>query len=138
MPFVSKKFVDALQFYACAESYKRRGVHPKGSPVRYEASPIVRDHGGRARAALEELHRRRIFTRIRRLFRRERKDWGPRVITVPGPLFSADSFRLSSPDAEHAPPFTVRTDGQVVVTGCLDTVANSVAAATEPTDTHEA
>ena len=137
MPFVSKKFVEAMLFYACADSYKRRGVHPKGSPVRYEASPIVRDHGGRARAVLQELQRRRFFTRIRRLFRREPVAVGPRVITVPGPLFPASSFQSISHEPEAPPLWTIDKDGGLILTDCLIGSADAAAPAREPIHTEE-
>ena len=43
---------NALLFYACADSYRRRSTHPKGSPKRFGKSPIVLDHGARAARAL--------------------------------------------------------------------------------------
>jgi hypothetical protein len=45
----------ALSFYADSENWKRRGIHPPGTPVKFEMSPMVKDHGGRARAALMRL-----------------------------------------------------------------------------------
>ncbi len=139
MPFVSKKFIEAMQFYGCADSYKRRGVHPKGSPVRYEASPIVRDHGGRARAALEELQRRAILPRMRRFFQRNRPSVGPRVITVPGPLVvPADEVDLLSSVTYNAPSFALGSDGRLVLAGCVVASADGAADALPATDTHEA
>lgn len=46
---------DALLFYACRDSYRRRGRHPKGSPKRFDKAPIVRDHGDRASHALRQV-----------------------------------------------------------------------------------
>ena len=46
---------DALLFYACLETYKRRGTHPKGSRKRFAKAPIVKDHGARAARALREI-----------------------------------------------------------------------------------
>jgi len=94
MPFVSKKAIDALLFYACDETYKRHGIHPKGSRVRYAAAPIVNDHGARARAALADLERRSVLDRIRRLFRTERAEGGPRVVTTHDPLNPQPSLVL--------------------------------------------
>ena len=102
--------------------------------MRYEASPIVRDHGGRARAALEELQHRGIFPRIRRLFRRNRPSAGPRVITVPGPLFPLDQLELAS----SQPPFTLDSDGRIVIAGSAVASADGAAGALPATDTHEA
>ena len=42
---------EAVDWYAVNDNWKRRGIHPKGTPVRFEMSPAQKDHGGRARAA---------------------------------------------------------------------------------------
>ena len=93
-----KQVKEALLFYGCAETYKRRGIHPKGSPVRYALAPIVHDHGGRARAALEALQRGSLRHRIRRLFRRKRSAGMPREITVPAPINPQPSLGLIPAD----------------------------------------
>jgi len=45
---------EALLFYACADSYRRRSTHAKGSPKRFGKSPIVIDRGARASRALRQ------------------------------------------------------------------------------------
>lgn len=57
----------ALLYYANRDTYRRVGVHPKGSPVKYDPAPIVVDHGSRARLALRETEGSSPF----RLFRRK-------------------------------------------------------------------
>ena len=94
MLFLPKQVKEALLFYGCAETYKRRGIHPKGSPVRYEAAPIVQDHGGRARAALDELERLSFRHRIRRLFRGKGTGKALRTISTPAPLNPQSSLGL--------------------------------------------
>jgi hypothetical protein len=46
---------DALLFYACRDSYRRRGTHPRGAPKRFAKAPIVLDHGARANRALRQV-----------------------------------------------------------------------------------
>lgn len=77
----------ALLFYADREVYRRKGVHPQGSPVRYKAAPIVRDHGSHARLALREMDRPSLLGRLfRSLFKREAKRVVRKPPQVPAPL----------------------------------------------------
>ena len=99
MLFLPKQVKEALLFYGCAETYKRRGIHAKGSPRRrYSLAPIVHDHGGRARAALEELERLSLRHRIRRLFRGKGASKAPRTITTPASLNQQPSLGLIPPE----------------------------------------
>jgi len=69
----------ALLYYANRDTYRRVGVHPKGSPVKYDPAPIVDDHGSRARAALHAVDGAAKF----RLFRRKPVVLGSFKPTVP-------------------------------------------------------
>jgi hypothetical protein len=69
----------ALLYYASRDTYRRVGVHPKGSPVKYDPAPIVNDHGSRARAALHDASGLAIL----RLFRRKPVVLGTFKPTVP-------------------------------------------------------
>jgi hypothetical protein len=69
----------ALLYYANRDTYRRVGVHPKGSPVKYDPAPIVNDHGSRARAALHAVEGMGAF----RLFRRKPVALGTFKATVP-------------------------------------------------------
>lgn len=57
---------EALDWYAVNDNWKRHSTHAKGTPVRWEMSPAQRDHGGRARAAVEAS--RQVRTHARGLF----------------------------------------------------------------------
>lgn len=56
----------ALLYYANRDTYRRRGVHPKGSPVRYEPAHIVNDNGSRARVALRLVEHGGLLSIFRR------------------------------------------------------------------------
>lgn len=47
----AKVLREAVDWYAVNDNWKRRGIHPRGTPVRWEMSPAQKDHGGRAREA---------------------------------------------------------------------------------------
>lgn len=70
----------ALLYYANRDTYRRKGKHPKGSPVRYKHAPIVDDHGTRALKALREVERIKPFG----IFRKKPVDLGN--LHLPKPL----------------------------------------------------
>jgi|GEM_PF-5384806 len=70
----------ALLYYANRDTYRRKGKHPPGSPVRYKHAPIVDDHGSTARLALRRVEGMAAF----RWFRRKPVDLG--TLTMPKPL----------------------------------------------------
>lgn len=79
----------ALLYYANRDTYRRKGTHPQGSPVRYKAAPIVDDHGSRARVALREIEATSAAAILfRKLLGRQpsKKKYGPPQ--VPAPLAS--------------------------------------------------
>jgi len=89
----------ALLYYANRDTYRRVGVHPKGSPVRYDPAPIVNDHGSRARDALHAVDGPGLG--VLRLLRRKPVHLGElpkthkaRVINVPAPVATGDSENL--------------------------------------------
>lgn len=73
----------ALLYYANRDTYRRVGVHPKGSPVKYDPAPIVHDHGSHARLALHDADAVGSF----RLFRRKPVVLGTFKPTVPATEF---------------------------------------------------
>lgn len=69
----------ALLYYANRDTYRRKGKHPKGSPVKYKHAPIVDDHGSTARLALRRVDSMAAF----RWFRRKPVDLGNLHLPAP-------------------------------------------------------
>jgi hypothetical protein len=89
---------EALSFYAAAANWRRRAIHAKGMPKRWDKSPAAYDRGDRAIAAILAIEnaraRRGVLQQLRNLFRRKPK---PRQIHVPAPLTLTPPTPKASP-----------------------------------------
>lgn len=85
---------EALRYYANRGIWRRAGVHPKGTPVKYSPAPIINDKGMRAREAFSEIDRMHRPSSIHRLLSalRQRKDPAHETYraTVPAPAISEE------------------------------------------------
>lgn len=72
----------ALHYYADETTWKRRGKHRNGDPVKYARAPFTTDHGKRARQALGLISKP---TLVMRLLGRQPVDLGEFRATVPAP-----------------------------------------------------